>query len=161
MDALSFKAELEGVVDALNEAAVEFALCGGMALGVHGFVRATRDFDFVLHEAHLDRAKAAAARVGFTLTAEPMVFKKGKPEETIVHRVSKALGTSLLTVDFLLARGYLAEVLVGRREVEWSGRRLSVVSAVDLIKMKRVANRPQDRADVVRLEAILRGEPED
>ncbi|MBI3181762.1 MAG: hypothetical protein HYZ28_06430 [Myxococcales bacterium] len=161
MDALTFKTELEAVLDALARERVPFALCGGVALGVHGLVRATKDFDFVVPEKDLSRAKAAVAATGFTLPAAPMTFQKGRPEETVVHRVSKPLGDSVLTVDFLLARGYLAQVLKGCQEVEWSGRRVAVASAADLIMMKRVADRPQDRADIARLEAILRGESEE
>lgn len=123
--------------------------------------RCRRARPFVLAESDVERAEAALDAVGYTLRAAPMVFKKGRPEETVVHRVSKVIGDTLLMVDFLLARGYLAEVLEGREQVEWSGRTVDVVSAADLIKMKRVADRPQDRADIIRLEAALRGEPEE
>ena len=161
VDALTFKTELEAVLDALAGARVPVALCGGVALGVHGFVRATKDFDFVVPETEVDRAKAAVAVIGFAHQAAPMTFKKGTPEETTVHRVSKAVGDSLLTVDFLLARGFLSPIWDARQLVEWTGRRVEVISAAGLIKMKEVAGRPQDRADIVRLEAVLRGEAED
>jgi hypothetical protein len=58
-------------------------------------------------------------------------------------------------------RGFLLDIWNGRQEVEWSGRRVGVVSAAGLIKMKQVSDRPQDRADIVRLEAALRGETQE
>ena len=134
------------MLDSLAREQLEIALCGGVALGLHGFVRATKDFDLLVREDDVERAKANVAALGFTLAAAPMTFKRGRLEETVVHRVSKSLGSSLLTIGFLLARGYLAEVWAGRQVVEWSGRRVAVVSASGLIEMKRVADRPQDRA---------------
>jgi hypothetical protein len=41
-------AELHVVADALVAAGVEFALCGGLAVAVHGHVRATRDIDLLV-----------------------------------------------------------------------------------------------------------------
>ena len=41
-------AELEQLVDALHADAAEYALCGGLALAVHGHPRATKDIDLLV-----------------------------------------------------------------------------------------------------------------
>lgn len=37
--------DIEGILEALVEANVEFLLIGGVAVGFHGYVRATKDVD--------------------------------------------------------------------------------------------------------------------
>lgn len=39
--------DIEGILEALVEAGVEFLLIGGVAVGFHGYVRATKDVDVV------------------------------------------------------------------------------------------------------------------
>ena len=39
--------EFLAVVDALNSAMIEYAVCGGMALAIHGHPRMTHDVDFL------------------------------------------------------------------------------------------------------------------
>ena len=60
-------AELEQLVDALHADAAEYALCGGLALAVHGHPRATKDIDLLVRaeavlDAHLEAAAARAER---------------------------------------------------------------------------------------------------
>ena len=42
---MDLKQELFGVVGALSRADVPYALCGGMAVVLHGYPRLTRDID--------------------------------------------------------------------------------------------------------------------
>ncbi|MBI4861289.1 MAG: hypothetical protein HY815_13685 [Candidatus Riflebacteria bacterium] len=37
--------ELGQIVDTLNRAGVRFALCGGLAVVLHGYIRATKDIE--------------------------------------------------------------------------------------------------------------------
>jgi len=39
--------ELEQIVDAFRAAGISYALCGGLALGLHGQHRATQEIDFL------------------------------------------------------------------------------------------------------------------
>ena len=63
---------LDAVVDALNTANVAYALCGGLAVNLHGHVRATRDIDLLLPRAQLDAARAALSPLGFGIDAGPI-----------------------------------------------------------------------------------------
>lgn len=146
-------AELQHVARALASASVELALCGGMALAVHGHVRATRGIDIMVRTAERGRALAALKEAGFDLPAQPMTFGAGTPIERHVQRVSKSLGKELLTVDLIVVEPAFAEVWAGRLRFDRDGVVIPVVSRSGLIAMKRAAGRPQDLADIAALEA--------
>ena len=147
MPALDLYAELEAIVDALDAASIEYALCGALALAVHGSPRATKDVDLVIAPGDVGRTKDVLRAVGYTLAAAPMAFRSG----ITVHRVSRVEGRELLTVDLLEAAGPLDAILATRSRVPWAGRTLAVVSRDALVAMKRLADRPQDRADLAAL----------
>ncbi len=41
--------EFSSLVVTLNQAEIRYALCGGMAMAVHGVPRATEDIDLLIH----------------------------------------------------------------------------------------------------------------
>jgi hypothetical protein len=150
--------ELAGVISALETESIPYAVCGGLALGILGYPRATIDIDVLIAPGDVDRAKQAVGRAGFDIPARQMVFglRSGKRRE--VQRVSKLDGDgTLLTVDLLLAGEELVEVLATRMEVPWRGKTIWVVTREGLATMKRIAGRPRDLADL----AILEGRAED
>jgi hypothetical protein len=146
--------ELEALVDALDADGVPYALCGGLALGVHGHPRATEDIDLLIETESLERALAAAKRLGFDVPARKMVFglRYGKRRE--VQRVSKLDPDTgdLMPLDFLLVNDELGEVWDTRQTVDVGVRKLSVVSRWGLATMKRMAGRTRDLADLEMLE---------
>ncbi len=152
--ALNLITELESLVDALDADGVAYALCGGLALGLHGHPRATEDIDVLIAATDLARALDVAKRVGFDVPARKMVFgqRVGKARE--VQRVSKLDPDTgdLLPLDFLVVNEELAEVWNGRITVETGTRKLTVVSRAGLATMKRIAGRGQDLVDLAKLE---------
>jgi len=146
--------ELEALVDAFDADGVPYALCGGLALAIHGFPRQTKDIDVLVEESDVDRALATARRVGFDVPARKIVFglRTGTPRE--VRRVSKldeATG-KLMTLDVLVVNGELESVWRSRMVVQADERDITVVSREGLATMKRIAGRPQDLADLAKLE---------
>jgi hypothetical protein len=152
--ALDLIAELAGLLDALDAANVEHALCGGLAVAVHGHPRATMDIDLLVPASALASAMAVARQRGFDLPARKMTFglAVGAPRE--VQRVSKLDPDSgaLLSLDLLVVGPTLDEVWAGRIVAAWGERRVSVVSREGLAIMKRLAGRPQDLADLAALD---------
>ncbi len=140
--------ELVSVVGALHAGGVEYALVGGLAVTVWGAPRATKDIDLLVRGEDVARAKAALQPLGYTLEAFPMEFRDGMQ----LHRVSKVVHGALMTVDFILVSKNLEPVWSSRHRRAIEGCELSVVSREALIAMKVAAGRPQDQADVVRLE---------
>ncbi len=151
---LDLIAELERVIDALDAARIEYALCGGLALAIHGYPRATQDIDILLRLESLDRALAAVRAAGFDVPARKMTFglKTGRARE--VQRVSKLdpETNQLLVLVFLLVNADLETAWAGRVPVRSGERRLVVVSRDGLATMKRIAGRKQDLADLAKLE---------
>jgi hypothetical protein len=56
---------------------IEYAICGGVALAIHGAPRATKDIDLLAREADLPRLREVVRTCGFTLEALPMTFSSG------------------------------------------------------------------------------------
>ena len=66
----------------------------------------------------------------------------------------------MLTVDLLLVTPVLEDVWASREVFEWEGRRVTVVSLAGLTKMKRMAGRDQDLADLENLGVEVSSEDE-
>lgn len=154
-------AEVVALAAALDAAAVEYAICGGVALAIHGAPRATKDIDLMAREADLPRLRDVLRACGFTLEALPMTFSSSGIS---IRRFTKIEpdGRTLM-VDVLLAERSLEAVWQTRSRVAFEGSgaqesALWVVSRAGLITLKLAAGRPQDIADVQRLEEIARGE---
>jgi hypothetical protein len=141
--------ELRSLTKAFNRHQIEFALCGGLAVAAHGLVRATQDIDFLIRAESLDRAYAAADEVGFDIPGLDISFKERTVE---IRRVSKVVGEDVISLDLLLVTPFVEDVWESRMEREFAGEAIAIVSRQGLIKMKRQAGRPQDLADIERLE---------
>ena len=146
-------AELLAIVKGFAGHGVPYALCGAVALAIHGHPRATKDVDLLVPESCIDAAKTVLRGLGYTLEAAPMGFEGGIG----VHRVSRVEERQLFTVDLLTAVGPLREVWEDRIEARWQGVAISAVSRAGLITMKRLAKRARDLAD---LEALGAGDDE-
>lgn len=149
--AVDLLAELTVIVQALDDAGIEYALCGGVALAVHGLPRATKDIDMLVREADIEVFRAVAKRLGFTFEALPMTFSSSG---VTVRRFTKLSGPTPLMLDALIADGPLAAVWDRREQLPYSGGTIWVVSREGLISLKLAAARPQDLVDVQRLQEL-------
>jgi hypothetical protein len=139
--------ELVMVIQALDASSVEYALVGGLAVGVWGAPRATKDIDLLVLPEDVARAKNCVRACDYTLEALPMRFADGMELE----RVKKVAGSEMMTVDFILVNQNLEPAWSSRQRRETDVVPLSVVSRDALIAMKLSAGRPQDHADVIKL----------
>jgi hypothetical protein len=142
--------ELSQLISALNENEIEYAVCGGLSLAIHGFVRATVDIDILIQPSSLEKAYKIAGEKGFDIRRLDISFKERAVE---IRRVSKIdADGEVLSLDLLLVTPEIQSVWKTRETINFLGNQLSVVSREGLIKMKRLAGRPQDLADIARLE---------
>lgn len=142
--------ELSQLISALNENEIGYAVCGGLALAIHGFVRATLDIDILIQPESLEKAYKIGAENGFDIRGLDISFKA---RAVGIHRVSKIDNDGeMLSLDLLLVTPQVEDVWETRETIDFLGNQLSVVSREGLIKMKRLAGRPQDLADIERLE---------
>jgi hypothetical protein len=144
--------ELHAIAARLRGAGVPYAVCGGIAVTAWGATRTTKDIDVVVPREHLAAAIAAVAPIGYTIPAGPMVFGEGTPQERHVQRVNKIVGAEHLVLDLLLAEAAYAGVLDDRVDVDLPAGSITFVSRETLLRMKRLAGRPIDLADIEKLE---------
>jgi hypothetical protein len=144
--------ELHAIAGALHAGSIPYAVCGGIAVTAHGATRSTKDIDIVVARAHLAAALAAVAPLGYTIRAAPMTFSEGTPNERHVQRVNKIVGAEHLMLDLLIAEAAYAGVLDDRVEVRLPAGPITFVSLATLLRMKHLAGRPIDLADIAKLE---------
>lgn len=144
-------AELANVSRALDHASVPYAVCGGIAVTIHGHVRATKDIDLLIQPHDRDSAVSVVRGLGYDVPAVPMTFGAGTPAERHVQRVTKLDAGEVMTIEFLLVGPAYETVWAERESYAWEGTTLTVVSRDGLVAMKRIAGRTQDLADIERL----------
>ena len=129
------------------------AVCGGLAMAVHGAPRTTVDIDLLITAESLHAVEAEARELGYLIAAGPMSFKSGAVE---IRRVSKLDPDSgdLLMLDMLLVTPEVSLAWQTRTEVEWERGTLWVVSREGLITLKHLRGSAQDLADIERLKEI-------
>lgn len=141
--------ELEQLLAAFESEHIEYAVCGGVALTIHGFPRATMDIDILIREDSLSKTTEIAERCGFIYRGLNISFDDPRLE---IRRISKIIDGVLLCLDLLLVIEEFETVWETKERVRFAGREISVVSRDGLIFLKRHAGRPQDLADIHRIE---------
>ena len=145
--------ELRALVAALEKQEIDYALCGGMAMAVHGRLRATIDIDLLILSDSQDDVLAIAQSLGYNIRGKDLSFANGAVEIRRVSKIDPDDG-ELLSLDLLLVTPQILEMWESRIKAEWEGGKLSVVSASGLIALKQLRGSGQDLADI----EALRGE---
>jgi len=142
---------LADAVDALEHAAVDYALIGGLAVGIHsGVPRATLDVDLAV--------RSGADRAAITAAMDSRGFRSvGVHPHSINYRHGSGEPVQL-------AFDPAFDVMIGRAEtIQVGAQSVRIVRKDDLIAMKRAAGRPKDRVELEILgalrEEIDRGSP--
>lgn len=143
--------ELFSLVDCLTAAGIDYAVCGGLAVALHGYPRATRDIDLLIDRNSLEPAKTAIESLGYIIPSGIIPFASGTPQAREVFRISRILNDELFTLDLLLVTPVLHEVWTSKEVLHLPDRKISVVSRTGLAKMKRLAGRLRDLADLEEL----------
>jgi hypothetical protein len=139
--------ELRRLVAVLDEQEVDYALCGGMAMGVHGRARATIDIDLLILSDSLEKIYALARTLGYNIRGKEMSFAGGAVEIRRVSKIDLDDG-ELLSLDLLLVTPETLPAWESRVKAEWEDGKLSVVSVSGLIALKQLRNSLQDLADI-------------
>lgn len=142
--------ELAAVLRTLSEHEIEYALCGGLAVAVHGYARFTEDIDLIILDSDLQRTKEAVKLLGFTIDAGRIPFPKQNLE---FYRVTKIAGDQPLAIDFLPVKRD-DELWSKRQRFEWEIGSLSVLSVRGIIEMKQKSERERDKNDIAELKQI-------
>lgn len=145
--------ELTKLIEALERASIDYAVCGGIAMAIWQFPRATVDIDLLIEESSLEAVHTIAKHLGYTFEARPMNFANDAMK---IRRVSKidSVSGDLLVLDLLLVTPALSDVWKERTRVEWEHGSIAVVSRRGLAKLKRYRSSGRDLDDI----AVLEGE---
>lgn len=127
--------EFQAVISALAEHAIEYAVCGGLAMAIHGLPRATVDIDLLIRPEDEERVYAAVGPLGLE-----------------IRRVSKfdPAGDTLM-LDLLLVTSAFEDVWRDRMRIESEFGPISVVSRRGLIELKSGRMSGVDQDDIKRL----------
>jgi hypothetical protein len=142
----TLESELRELIRLFNAENVRYALCGGMAVGIHGYPRFTQDIDFLIPPESLDQARAVAAKAGFLDESGRIPFA-----DSDVYRVVKIEGAEFRMLDLLVPKRLDTIAWTRRQWFDWNGLPICVVSAEGLVEMKRVAGRDVDLLDIKNL----------
>ena len=143
--------EFTNITNALNEREIDYAVCGGWAMAILGFPRATIDIDLLILSDDLEKAWHIAQSFGYDVEGLPLHFHDGKIEIRRISKIDRET-KSLITIDFLLVTEALKEVWQNRQAFKWNRGNVFAVSKEGLIFMKNISGRLQDLADIERLE---------
>ena len=152
--------DIRGILAELNRDGVEFIVIGGVAVGFHGYVRATKDVDVVPapDPANLERL----ARLLRRLDAQVEGAEEFEGEELPDPLDPAALGmggnwvlrTRLGRFDIMQWIGEEAlweKLAPSAVQTEIDGLSIKIVSYDDLVALKKAAGRPEDLTDLQRL----------
>lgn len=159
---------VQTIIRALNDAGIRYLVVGGLAVVAHGHVRFTADIDVILDfdEGNLHRAMEVFAGLGFRPRA-PVPLRHFADAEIRQGWIrDKGLTVfslfsddhPLTEVDLFVADPLGFEEAYPRRamlavapDVE-----AAFIAVEDLIRLKRLAGRPQDLVDAEALEQLRR-----
>ncbi len=146
-------AELKRIINALNENNVEYAVCGGWAMAIHGVPRATVDIDLLISADSLEKVFEIAKANDYWLEGLPMSFHEGQIEIRRISKIDDETGFVLM-LDLLLVTSEIEDVWQNKLNKPLENGTVLVVSREGLIKLKTLSGRTQDKADIEKLAEI-------
>ena len=145
--------EFQNLITKFNQANLDYAVCGGWAMAIHGSPRATVDIDFLVLSENLSEMWTIAEDLGYWVEGLPLSFDKALIE---IRRISKIDKESkvLFTIDFLLVTDGLKQVWETRENIDWEDDKVWTVSREGLIFMKTISGRHKDLGDIEALKEL-------
>ncbi len=159
---MGFKEALIGhlrkIVSFLNENGYEYALAGGLAFSALVEPRATVDIDILISidesmmEDFIRKIKKKYSNI--IVHESPMEFNRIK-----VWRTTVINGNKEIIIDFLLVGSEFQKSVIRRSsEITFIDIKLKVISLEDLIILKILSARTQDKADLERIFKTMKNE---
>ena len=152
----------EKIFSRLNEAMIEYAVVGGVAVNLHGFVRHTGDLDLILalNEGNIAKMDLLMKELGY-LPRQPIEFKdlinhdhikKLAEEKHMKAFTFMGQGNNYMSVDIVVDASLDFDKFKNNfHRVSLNGIIVTVIGLDDLLEMKRQAGRPEDLKDIIAL----------
>ena len=140
------------ILSAFSDASVEFLVVGAYAVAAHGVPRATGDIDLFVRPTPENAQRVWNGLSAFGAPMERVEVADFAREGTIFQ-----VGVVPRRIDVITAiEGVSFEAAWrGRKDLELDGVRLPVIGLDELLANKRAVGRPQDKADVERLQGLM------
>ncbi len=145
--------EFVNFTETLNQSKIDYAVCGGWAMAIHGLPRATVDIDLLVLSENLEDVWQIAQNLGYDVEGLPLHFHDGVIEIRRISKIDKE-SKRLFTIDFLLVTDALKDVWENRELIEWEDGKTWTVSREGLIKLKTISEREQDLLDIKKLREV-------
>lgn len=152
---------IELILKKLEEHKVDYAVIGGVAVVLYGYVRFTKDIDLLIDfsienvkrfaDALKDLDFKPGVPVNIMELAEPDKRKYWMEEKNARVVTFYNPGLPLLQIDVLITRN-LADLKKTRKKI--ADFEISVVDYDDLLMMKKETARPTDLIDIEKLEEL-------
>lgn len=152
--------DIRAILAELNREGVEFIVIGGVAVGFHGYVRATNDVDIVPapDPENLQRLAGLLKRIDAQVEGAEEFEEEELPDpldpEALALGGNWVLRTRLGRFDVMQWIGDRAlweKLAPAAIDADIDGLSIKVVSYEDLVDLKQAAARPEDLTDLRRL----------
>lgn len=145
--------DLIAVCQALNDAKVDYVLIGGLAVGLHGFPRATKDIDFLV-DSSVKNIKKIKKALAYLPEKAILELEDDDIEKNVVVRVADEIVIDLMAKACGVTCG---EAQKDADIFEIDGTKIVMASAKTLLKTKDTV-RPHDKRDAEFLRAKIAAE---
>jgi predicted nucleotidyltransferase len=162
----------EPVIEALNDHGVRYVVVGGVAVVLRGYARLTADLDLAVDLDPAEARKAVEALVGVGLVprapvdpvgfADPATRRRWITEKGMMVFSMHDPSNPMRQVDLFTENPVDFEGLWQRSELlDLEATSVRVASILDLIQLKELSGRAQDREDIEALRQLIEGSESD
>jgi hypothetical protein len=140
--------EFDLIVRQFEKRKLRYAVAGGLAVGLHGYIRATQDMDFLVDEEDIVKAESVLSKLGYRANPTVQEFpRSGLALRRLFKRVSRE--DELMLVDLLIPKSArMKRVLHQAVSIPFGKGSIRVVTARDLMAMKRLRGSKTDKVDI-------------
>jgi putative nucleotidyltransferase-like protein len=140
--------EFDLIVRRFEKRKLRYAVAGGLAVGLHGYIRATQDMDFLVHEEDIEKAESVLSKLGYRVNPTVQEFSRsGLALKRLFKRVPRE--DELMLVDILIPKSVrMKQVLHKAVSIPFGKGSIRIVSVGDLMYMKRLRGSKTDKADI-------------
>ncbi|CAN5594848.1 hypothetical protein BH24ACI2_BH24ACI2_15280 [soil metagenome] len=139
--------EFQNLIARINQEQIDYAVCGGWAMAIHGSPRATVVIDLLVLSENLEQVWKIAEDLGYWVEGLPLSFDQGIIEIRRISKIDEETKT-LFTIDFLLVTEALKQVWETRENIDFEDDKVWTVSREGLIFMKQLSGRHKDLGDI-------------
>ena len=132
-----------------NKHEVKYLVVGGYAVSIHGYPRYTKDLDVCIESSEDNAMKMVDVIDAFGFSSLKLV-----KEDFLNRNFITQLGHEPLRIDILNEMDGISFSMAwkNRKKVNYEGVEINFIGYDELLILKKLANRPQDVADIIKLE---------